>query len=513
MEQEIKLSKNNRVKNTSRNILWGLLNGLVSVFLPFITRAVILYLLGAAYLGIGTLFTSVLQFLGLTELGLGSAVVYTMYRPIAENDTEEICRILNYFRKMYRTIGIGMLTVGTLIVPAVPFLIHGESPAGINIYILYYLYLINSVIGYFFAGYRESILTAHQRKDIAVRCVMLVSVLVQILQIAVLVSTKNFYAYAFVPIAGTVITNILYAFFTKRMYPELCPRGMISAEERKEIGKNLSGLVGTKLSSIVLHSSDAIVISAFLGLTLTAQYGNYYFLMEAICGFIATLFTAMTASIGDKLVRDSLEENYRLFQHISFANNWLVSWCTISFVCMIESVIRLVYGESMLLGWKFSIFMGVYLYIYQIQKTILTYKDASGIWYSDRFRPYVVMTTNLISNLILVNVIGIYGIVLSTIISFLISLPWINRTLFTKLFHISPYINLLNIMKNAVFTIVLCLITYCLCRPLNNGPGGLAGRMVICGAVPNILWIAAYRKSQDLEYWKQFIKKMLHLPA
>ena len=502
------MANTNRVKNTSRNILWGLLYGFVAVFLPFVTRAVILHLLGSAFLGIGTLFTSVLQFLSLTELGLGSAIVYTMYKPIADNDTEQISAILNYFRKMYRMIGTGMLAAGTLLVPAVPVLTHGEAPADINIYILYYIYLVNAVISYFFAGYRESLLTAHQRKDIAVKCTMLVNVLVQTLQIVVLVMTRNFYAYAFVPICGTITINVLNAAITKRMYPEIRPEGMISSESKKNIGKNLSGLVGTKLSSIVLHSSDAIVISAFLGLTLTAQYGNYYFLMEAVCGFIATLFTAMTASIGDKLVRDSLEENYALFRHITFANNWLVGWCAISFICMIEPLIRLVYGESMQLGALFAVFMGVYLYIYQIQKTVLTYKDAAGIWYSDRFRPYVVMLTNVVSNLILVNIIGVYGIVLSTILSFVISLPWVNATLFRRLFHKSPYINLYVILVNTLITAVLCAVTYLLCVRCGDGISGLARRLAVCMTVPNLLYLCIFRNSDDLKYWIEFIKKM-----
>ena len=336
---------------------------------------------------------------------------------------------------------------------------------------------------------------------------MLVSVFVQTLQITVLCLTKNFYAYAMVPIAGTVTTNVLNACITRRMFPEIKPIGMISEQARKEIKKNLSGLVGTKISSIVLHSSDAVVISAFLGLTLTAQYGNYYFLMEAICGFIATLFTSMTASIGDKLVRDSLEENYRLFQHISFANNWLVGWCTISFVCMIEPLISAAYGDGMLLGWKFSALMGVYLYIYQIQKTILTYKDAAGIWYADRHRPYVVMTTNLVTNLILVNVIGIYGIVLSTILSFVISLPWLNKTLFTKLFHKSPYINLTRILTNAMLTVFLCVITYFLCSFSGGGISGMMERLVVCCIVPNAIMLLIYRNSSDLNYWITFVRK------
>ena len=496
---------NNRVKNTFRNIIWGLLGGFVSVFLPFITRAIILYLLGAHYLGVDTLFVSVLQFLNLTELGLGTAITYTMYKPIAEKDIHKICNILNYLKKMYRSIGIVMLFVGTILIPAVPFLMHGDAPSEINIYILYYLYLINAVISYFFAGYRESLLTAFQRKDITAKWSILAGVLVQLLQIIALLFTRNFYIYAFVPILGTVLINVLNIVVTERMYPKISAQGMISDEVRAEIRKKLSGLIGTRLSFVVHHSSDAIVASIFLGLTITAQFGIYYLFMNSVCGLITTIFAAMTASIGDKLVRDSLEENYKLFQRISFANNWIVGWCAITFFCLIDPVISVIYGKEMCLGIGFSALMALYFYIYQIQKTILTFKDASGIWYADRYRPYVFMITNLVSNLILVNFIGIYGIVISTILAFIISLPWINWTLYNQLFHKSSFGNLILILKNSILTIMLGMITFLLCKPYGNSIAGIIIRSIICILIPNVIMISIYHKSPYLKYWFNFV--------
>lgn len=497
--------QDNRVRNTTRNIIWGLLNGVVSVMLPFIARAIILFLLGADFLGIGTLFTSVLQFLSLTELGLGTAIIYTMYRPIAEGNTEYLCEILNYIKKMYQIIGFVMLVIGTILVPAVPYLIHGDVPKDINVYILYYIYLINSVISYFFAGYRESLLTAHQRRDVSMKWATFVSILMQVSQIVVLVMSRNFYAYAIVPIVGTIATNIIIAVVTRKMFPEIMPQGRISDEIKTQIKSKLSGLIGTKISAVVHHSSDTIVISAFLGLTLTAQYGNYYLVLYAACGFIATIFTSMTASIGDKLVRDSIEQNYFLFKHISFANNWLVGWCTIVFVCLLEPLINLVYGQDMCLGIIFSAFMGIYFYVYQIQKTILTFKDAAGIWYADRYRPYVIMITNLVSNIILVNIIGIYGIVISTILSLLISLPWLNWTLYDKLFHRSSLENLSSMLGNGFLTAVLCFVTYFTCSFCHKGLLGLIEMIFICLLLPNLLFVGIYRKSDSFVYWKHFV--------
>ena len=226
-----------RTKNASRNMFWGILNRVVVLVLPFITRTIILYLLGANYLGVGTLFSSILSFLSLTELGFGTAIVYAMYKPIARGDKSKIRTLLNYYKILYRKIGIVMLAIGTLLVPFIPYLIKGDTPENINIYILYYIYLLNSVVSYFFAGYRSSLLIAHQREDISTKVVTAVNIGVQAFQIVALLLTKNFYIYAFVPIIGTLITNALYYQLTKKIYPDIQPEGNIDFQTKKNIHK------------------------------------------------------------------------------------------------------------------------------------------------------------------------------------------------------------------------------------------------------------------------------------
>ena len=326
-----------RTKNAFRNVGFGFANRFITLVLPFATRTVTLYLLGASYLGIGTLFSSILSFLSLTELGLGSAIVYALYGPIAREDSRTICALLNFYRRLYRIIGAVILSAGTLLLPLVPFLIKGNSPEGINIYILFYLYLVNSVISYFFAGYRQSLLTANQRTDIINNIATLVNLGIQIGQVTVLYLTHNFYVYAIVPICGTIMTNLIVSVVTRKKYPQVRCTGKIPAETKREIKGKLGGLFGTKLNSIVVHSSDTIVISAFLGLTMAAQYGNYYYIMNAVCGFIMVFYSSLTAGIGNKLISDSMDENYNLFKSLSFVNSWIVGWCSVCFLCFFHT--------------------------------------------------------------------------------------------------------------------------------------------------------------------------------
>lgn len=494
-----------RTKNATRNMMSGIINRLATIVLMFISRTVILYLLGANYLGIGTLFTSVLSFLSLAELGMASAIVFTMYKPVAENDYETINAILAYYKRLYSIIGLIILGIGTLIVPFIPKLISGDPPAGVNVYILYYLYLINSVISYFFAGYKQSVLSAYQRIDITKKIATLTSVLLQVLQILALVITKNFYVYATVPIFCTLLNNAINAYVVYKKFPQIKPVGKVSDELRASVRSRLSGLFGTKLNSVVVHQADTVVISAFLGLTMTGIYGNYYYIFNAVSGIIIILYQALTAGIGNKLIKDSIEESYNLFKHLEYGNALIVSFCCANFFCLYEPFMKIWVGDDLRLGQGFTCLMVTYFFIYQIGRTILTFKDAAGIWREDRMRPYASMIINLVSNLIMVQFIGIYGIVASTILAFVISMPWANKVLFDSLFKVKSITNIVVIGKYAVITAASCGVCYLITNYLPGGIIGLVLKLVVCSILSIAIFVILTCKTEEFKYWKMFV--------
>lgn len=491
-----------RTKNTSRNLFWGVSSKMITILLNFFSRTIILYLLGEKFLGISTLYTSVLSFLSLAELGLSSAIIYTMYKPVADNDYVTIGALLNFYKKLYRIIGLTILVVGGVLLPFIPYLMNGDAPEGANVYILYLLYLLNSVIGYFFAGYRQSLLSAYQRQDIITNITTGSVALMYLLQIAILLLTENFYVYATIPIFTTVLTNIGIAIITYKRYPDIKVTGKVEPSTVQAIKKRLSGLIGTKLNSIVVHSADTIVISAFLGLTLTAQYGNYYYVFNSVCSFLVIIFVSMTPSIGNKLVTDKLESNYALFQNLQFGNAWIVTWCSVCFICLFEPFMEVWAGADMCLGLGFVIPFVAYFFIYEIQRTILAFKDAAGLWHKDKWRPYVSMIVNVISNVIFVNFFGIYGVVVSSVLAFLISMPWANMVLFRNLFKTSPWKNIWQITKYAVVTAILSAITYFACMICHDGILGIVERFILCCIIPNALFILFFCKSKEFIYWK-----------
>ncbi len=497
-----------RTKNVTRNIIFGTLYRIVTLLLPFFSRTIMLYLLGTTSVGINTLFTSLLSFLSLAELGFGAAVVYSMYKPIADGDSATICALLNYYKRLYRIIGFVILCLGIAMTPFLGVLIKGETPAGVSVTALYYLYLINTIISYFAFGYKQSLLIAFQRTDIRDKIALIVTVCVRALEIISLLVTKNLYVFVCASIIGTLATNIVTAIVTRKMYPNLKCKGEIDLDTKKEISKKLGGLFGTKLNSIVVNQADTIVISAFLGLTLLAQYGNYYYVLNAISGFVMILFSSMTASIGNKIASDSRAAVYELFTKINFANNWIVGWCTICMLCLYRPFMILWVKEDLTLPITMSVLMALYFYIYQIQRTILTFKDAGGLWYEDRFRPYVSMIFNVVSNIILVQIVGIYGVVISTIIAFLISVPWCNYVVFKYMFRMSAKINILKMIKNFAVTAAIGIATYTLCTLCGNGVLGLCERMLICAILPNIAYLLVFYKNREFKELINTVKSL-----
>ena len=296
------MAKIERTKNASRNIFFGVILKAYQILVPFLMRTAMIYLMGVQYLGLNSLFTSVLQVLNLAELGVGSAMVYSMYKPIAEDDNTTICALMKLYRTYYRVIGLVIAVVGCALTPFISHLIKSDVPAGINIYILYLLNLGATVLSYWLFAYKNSILQAHQRVDVVSKVTLITSTIQYGLQLLVLWAFHNYYFYVIVMLATQALTNIVTAICADKLYPQFKPKGNIPKEEIKRINQRIRDLFTAKLGAVIIGSADTIVISAFLGLTQLAIYQNYYFIMNAVYGLILVVFSSVTAGMGNSLI-------------------------------------------------------------------------------------------------------------------------------------------------------------------------------------------------------------------
>lgn len=503
--------KIDRTKNATRNITFGVILRLYQMILPFFMRTVMIYSMGVQYLGLNSLFTSVLQVLNLAELGVGSAMVYSMYKPIAEEDEVTICALMKLYRIYYRAIGLVVLVVGGLITPFIPKLISGDVPDDINVYILYLLNLSATVLSYWLFAYKNSILHAYQREDIVSRVLLITNILQHILQLAVLFVFKDYYCYVMVALFSQVLTNITAALIVNKLYPQYKPVGQIEKEVTRQINKRIRDLFTVKIGGVIYNSVDTVVISAFLGLTTLAIYQNYFYIVTAVSGFAGILFSACTAGIGNSIVTETKEKNLRDFSKFTMIICWLAGFCSVCMLCIYQPFMELWVGKDLMLSFSAAICFVIYFFTRQLNSLFNLYKDASGMWHEDRFRPLVAALTNLALNLILVQFIGLYGILISTVVAIsVVGMPWLTHNLFTVIFdrkYMWPYLK--KVFFYVFMVAVSCVVTYFVCSFINLGlVATILLRGVICVIIPNVIYYLAYRKTEE---FKQLVVMVDHI--
>ncbi len=298
-----------RTINTKRNIIYGIIQVIPSQIFPFIIRTIVIYRFGVDYLGLNSLFASILNVLSLMELGFGTAVVYSLYKPVAEGDTDQVCAYLGYYRKAYRVIGVAVAVIGIVILLFLKYLIHDPViPGDLNLYTCYLIFLSDAVISYLLFGYMTAIPTAYQRRDILSRVDMGMSVLKCLLQSALLLTGRNFYLYLLTIPVVTIIRNLIVAAVVKKRYPEISCRGSITDTQKRDLNKKVYGLFVNKLMGVSRNSIDCLCISAFIGLAVTGIYNNYYFVIAAVLTFSGAICNSMMAGVGNSIAVESRDK-------------------------------------------------------------------------------------------------------------------------------------------------------------------------------------------------------------
>lgn len=447
-----------RKRNAIAGTFYGILYRILQIVFPFIIRTIFIKTIGIQYLGLNSLFTAVLQVLNLAELGVSSALVFSMYRPIAEQDEEKICQLMKLYKIYYWIIGAIVLLIGLCLMPFLEYLIKDAIPSDINIYILYSMQLGATVLSYWLYAYRSSILIAYQRNDILNIISIIVNFVLYIVQIIVLLIFENYYLYLCAIIAAQILNNIVSAIWSKRRYPQYEPKGDLPKEERLRINKKVRDLFTSKIGAVVNNSVDSIVISTVLGLQLLAVYQNYYYVVSAVMALFGIFFGACTAGIGNSLVVRTEEDNRKLLYNINYIVFMALSVCCACILCLYQPFMKAWVGDEYTLDYSFVILFAVYLYAEEAPRTLVVFKDAGGIWRHDRFRPLTAATINLILNIVLTPLMGLYGIILSTILAFLgVSYPWAIVNIDRYLFNIDIKIYL---KYTCLYTTSICIIDY-----------------------------------------------------
>lgn len=490
-----------RTYNVIRNISSGLIYKLISIFLPFILRTVMIHYMGIQYAGLNTLFSSILQVLSMAELGFGSALTFSLYKPLVDNDEKKICELLNLYKIIYRRLGFIILGIGLVLVPFLKYLIKGTYPGDINIYILYYIYLFNTCISYFLFAYKQSLLNANQRNDIVNNVGMITYTISYIFQILAILIFKNYYVYIiFTPIC-TVVNNILVAVCANRAYPNLQCRGSVTVQEKKEIYNKVKALAGHKIGGVVINSLDSVVVSAFLGLSTVALYGNYYYILSAINGIIDVGYNAILASVGNTIVIEEKQRVYTIFKKLNFIMSWAICFCCVGLICLYQPFMIVWVGKENIFPTSTMIIIVIYFYSQKSRLIGLNFKDAAGLWNLDFWKPYVGLIVNLVVNIVLVNIIGVNGVYISTILTmFGVYFPWETWALFKGVFKRESREYILQYLYYTIGTIISAALSFIVTNNINvTGILGLAIKAVVGILVGNVIYLCINLKNPEFK--------------
>ena len=491
-----------RTKNTARNVAYGYLSRLILMIFPFLTRGLFIRLLGSEYLGLNGLFSSILTVLNMSELGFSSAIVVHMYRAIAADDGKTINALLNYYRKIYHIVGTVILCAGCAVIPFLPRLIRGSYPADINLTAVYLVFLLDTVLSYFLFAHYGSLLGAFQRNDLTTKIELLVKLLMYALQISVLLISRNYYVYLFIMPLCTIARNLMTCFAARRAFPEYVPAGKVSKNTKKDIGTMVKGAMIGRVAGVFRNSFDSAFVSMFLGLTATAIYGNYYYIMDTISCLAQIPIHAATGGAGNSVAMESQEKNHADMMRMNFLYMWAAGWCAICMLCLYQPFMKLWTGEQMLLPVSTMVLFCVYLYVLKIGDVMAIYSGTKGLFWEQRYITIAEAVGNITLNYFLGKHFGIAGILWATIITMLvINFLWGCHVPFRHYFtHFSANQYILWHLKRGAVTLAVGAVTYWVCGVVTiSGIPGLIVTGLICVVLPNLLFFLIYRKTPSYQ--------------
>ena len=428
-------------RNVKRNMLANAGNSAARLVLPFLNRTLFLWLLGPAYLGLNGLFGSVLGVLMLAELGFGQAVVYSMYKPVADDDRALLCAYLKFYRTVYRCVGAAIFALGLCLLPFIGRLVHGDVPADVDLRLLFLIHLVNTAASYFLFAYRGVVLGAHHRNDVITNIRTAVSVAQYAAVFAILALTRNYYHYVLATVAFTVVQNVLLFAASRRLFPDVEPRGVLPAECRRRVLDDVKSIFLHKVGGVITGQADNLVISAFLGLVAVAAYGNYYYVVTAVAALAAVIHQSLGGGFGNKIHTESKEANFRLFMKMARLSLAFVAGSAVCMAALYQPFIRIwTKGDPELVRHALTpALMVLYFYVHESRQVLLTFKGAAGLWRQDRWKPIIAGGVNLATNLLFVILLPdaykLDGVIFSTILGFaLIQIPWESAVVFRNFF-------------------------------------------------------------------------------
>lgn len=501
-----------RTQKSVINMATALISQFIIILLGFISRKVMIDSIGVEYLGINGLMSNILTILSLAESGIGTAMVYALYKPLADNDITKVKALMNFYKNSYRALAIFTALIGLSIFPFLRILMKDNTVE--NSGIIYLMFLFSSVCSYLYS-YKVSMNNADQNKYLSTIFNTVTQILVLIAKILILYLTKNYLLFLSLDIGSTIIKNIVFSRMMDKRYPYLKDKSKVKLdyESRKELYANIKALFFGKMGYILSTCSDNLVISSMISLKTVGLYSNYTTLTSSVTGFVEIFISSIGASLGNLMAKESEDKIYGIFKVTMFVNFWIYGFSSICLFCLSEPFIVLWLGKEYIMGRGILFLIVFNFLIGGLMAPIDSIKSAAGLYKPDRFIPIMEAIVNLLLSLLLVKSLGLVGVFVGTLLSTILFSFWIKPVVVYKYIFINKTLSVyfIDIIKKILFIILvgsICSIIGDILF-LEYTILNFVGRMIICLVIPNILIVLLNYKSNEFKYLLNIIKPII----
>lgn len=495
-----------RVKRTLYNVSAGVGSHLIATALSFVTRTVFIHSLGIEYLGISGLFTSMLAMLSLAEAGIGSSIVYNLYKPVARHDEHQIIGLMRLYRKAYWLISGVVFALGLAMMPFFDVFIKDTSVD--HLVFIYLLFLVNTAVPYLYV-YKHSFLNVNQKNYIVTGVFTLSNLISTGVKVAILLYTENYILFLTVESIISIATSFILAAMVDKMYPFLKTKAkvVLDAATRHNVFKNMKAIILQNIGVYFIFGVDSILISSFISVAAVGLYSNYKMLIDICRTFANQLTKNMYHSVGHLVAQESAEKIASVYKVMALLNFWLYSICSIMLVLFVAPFITLWIGSSFLLTHAVLIVLVIAFYERGMRNAITTVKTTAGIFHADRFAPLCQAAISLIISIVLVQYMGMVGIFIGSLLSSL-AIP----------FWLTPYLVYRRVFQLPVhqyyvhyFTLTLVgLGAYFVCYSLvalmpEHTFFYIVLQAIVSFIVINTLYVLAFYRTEQFKYLIQVV--------
>ena len=483
-----------------------------AILMGFFTRVVFTRMLSEGYVGINGLFTDILNILSLSELGVGTAITYALYAPIANGDTKKQQVIMGMFRTFYRITALVVLTAGLILIPFLNVLMK-NLPNVENIILIYLLYLTNSVVSYLLI-YKKTLVEAHQLNYLTVLYHNGFLIIQDICQIIILLTTRNFILFLIIAVICTITGNICMSRKVDRLFPyikEHC-KEKLPDSEKKDIFKNVKAMLMHKIGNVVVNNTDNLLISSFVGVITAGIYSNYFLIIGSIRQILEQAFQGVAASVGNLGATEDNEKIQHVFNVLFFIGQWMYGLAGICLFEMLNPFVEIAFGKKYLFSRNIVLILCINFFITGTRRAVLIFKESMGLFWYDRYKAIAEAIINLVVSIILVEKLGVAGVFLGTLCSTVLTSIWVEPYILYKYrFGKTPALFFLKYALYIAIIFASWFITDYCCNLIHLTPfANLIIYLVICVFVFNILLFIIYQQTPEFRELLRLIKKIFN---